>query len=148
LKVLLTKDVPKIGRAGEIKEVADGHARNFLIPRGLAIVATEGKMRQAAAENTAAAKRESRRQAEGRALADRVKQATVTIRARVGEQHRLFGAVTAADIAAELSRQIGTEIDRRHVELAEPLKHLGTFTVPVRVAPKIMSEVTIVIDRA
>jgi large subunit ribosomal protein L9 len=146
VKVLLTKDVPNVGRAGETKDVADGYARNFLLPRGLATVATEGAVKQAAERKTLVQRREAKKKAEIGSLATTLNQTQVTFKAKVGEQHRLYGSITAADVAEEISRVIGQPIDKRDVELGEPIRHLGTFKVPVRLGPNAVPAVTVVVE--
>lgn len=146
MKVILTQDVPTLGRAGELKDVADGYARNFLIPRGLARPATTAAVKQAATQKQVVERKQAKAQAEVKELAATLSNTQLVFKAKVGEQHRLFGSITSADIADELSRKIGQPIDKRHVELAEPIRHLGEFKVPVRLAPKIEPDVTIVVE--
>jgi large subunit ribosomal protein L9 len=135
-----------VGRAGETKDVADGYARNYLLPRGLATVASEGALKQAAERKTLVQRREAKKKAEIGSLATTLNQTQVTFKAKVGEQHRLYGSITAADVAEEISRVIGQPIDKRHVELGEPIRHLGTFKVPVRLGPKPVPAVTVVVE--
>lgn len=146
MKVLLTQAVPGLGRAGEVKDVADGYARNFLIPRGLARPATEAALKEAAQARQVAERKQAKVQAEVKELAATVERTQLVFKAKVGEQHRLFGSITAADIADELSRKVGQEIDKRHVELGEPIRHLGEFKVPVRLAPRVEPVVTVVVE--
>jgi large subunit ribosomal protein L9 len=146
VKVLLTKDVPNVGRAGETKDVADGYARNYLLPRGLASVATEGAVKQAAERKTVVQRREAKKKAEIGSLATTLSQTQVTFKAKVGEQHRLYGSITAADVAEEISRVVGQPIDKRDVELGEPIRHLGTFKVPVRLGRNAVPAVTVVVE--
>ncbi len=146
MKVLLTQAVPSLGRAGELKDVADGYARNYLIPRGLARPATEGALKEAAQAKRVAERKQAKVQAEVKELAAAVSSTQLVFKAKVGEQHRLFGSVTAADIADELSRKVGQEIDKRDVELGEPIRHLGEFKVPIRLAPKVEPVVTVVVE--
>ena len=146
MKVLLTQNVPNLGRAGELKDVADGYARNYLIPRGLARPATEGALKQATAAKQVAERKQAKAQLEIKELAATLSATQVVFKAKVGEQHRLFGSITAGDIADELSRKVGHPIDKRHVELSEPIRHLGEFKVPVRLAPKVEPAVTVVVE--
>lgn len=146
MKVLLIETVPNLGKAGEIKEVPDGYARNFLLPRGLATAATASAVKQAATTKQAEQKRAARVVAERQELARKLNQTEVVFKARVGEQHRLFGSITASDIADELSRKVGQDIDKRDIELSEPLRHLGTFKVPIRLGPKLIPNVTVVVE--
>ena len=146
MKILLLKDVVNVGASGEVKAVADGYARNFLIPRGLATVATTTEINNVVATREATARRQARLQASEQKLAEKIGHTSLTIRARVGGQHRLYGAVTAADVARELNKVLGATIDRRRVELAEPIHHLGTFKVPVRIAAELNPSVTVNVE--
>jgi len=146
VKVILLKDVPGTGKAGTLSDVKEGHARNFLIPRGLATVATTTEINNVVATREATARRQARLQASEQKLAEKIGHTSLTIRARVGGQHRLYGAVTAADVARELNKVLGATIDRRRVELAEPIHHLGTFKVPVRIAAELNPSVTVNVE--
>lgn len=146
MKVILTQDVATLGRTGDLKDVADGYARNFLIPRGLARLATAAVTKQAATHKQVVERKQAKAQAEVKDLAATLSNTQLVFKAKVGEQHRLFGSITSADIAEELSRKIGQPIDKRHVELAEPIRQLGEFKVPVRLAPRVEPDVTIVVE--
>lgn len=148
MKVILKKDVPNLGRAGEVKEVANGYARNYLIPQGLAVPATPQALRQLEAEKAAAARQAAREAAEARALAERLSQLALTLPVRVGEQGRLYGAVTAQDIAAAISQAVGREIDRRQIELEEPIRQVGIYEVPVRLTREITAKVRVIVQPA
>ncbi len=147
MKALLLQDVGGLGRAGEIKEVAEGHFRNYLAPRGLAAPATEATLKRVAQQKEVTARREARAASANRSLADRISQTQVTFRVKVGEQHRLYGAVTAADVAERLRQVLGHEIDKHHVELEEPIRHLGTYEVPVHLAKGVEPKVKVVVER-
>lgn len=146
MKVLLTKDVPNLGKAGETKEVANGYARNYLIPQGMATLATKGAVKQASAEKEVAQRREARHQGEQRELADKIKNVELVFKAKVGEQHRLYGSITAGDIAEELGHRVGQPIDKRHVELEDAIRHLGSFKVPIRIGSNLVPEVNVVVE--
>jgi large subunit ribosomal protein L9 len=146
MKVLLNESVKNVGRAGEIKEVKNGYARNYLIPRGLATMATGGTVQQAEAQRQAEERREARNISANQTLGNKVAAATITLRARVGEQGRLYGAITATDIATALTAEVGQEIDRRRVELEEPIRQLGEYKVPVRLARDIVPQVTVTVE--
>ena len=146
MKVLLNESVKNVGRAGEIKEVKDGYARNYLIPRGLATMATVGTVKQAESQRQAEERREAKNLSANQALGNKVGGATITLRARVGEQGRLYGAITATDIATALTAEVGQEIDRRRVELEEPIRQLGEYKVPVRLARDIVPQVTVTVE--
>ena len=147
MKVLLNESLKNVGQAGEIKEVKNGYARNYLIPRGLATMATSGTVRQAESQRQAEERREARNISANQSLGDKVAAAAITLRARVGEQGRLYGAITASDIATALTAEVGREIDRRRVELEEPIRQLGEYKVPVRLARDIVPEVTVVVEK-
>jgi len=142
IEVILREDVPSLGRAGELVRVRPGYARNYLLPKGLAFEATEGNRRRIAAETRV---REARRQAErveAEGLAARLASVTLTIASKAGEEGKLFGSVTAQDIADALAAQ-GLAVDRRRIELEHPIKALGTHTVPVRLHPEVHAEVRV-----
>lgn len=146
MKILLVKEVPNIGRAGETKNVADGYARNFLLPRGFATLATTGALKQLEEEKQVQQRKETRAKVELSQLSSILGETQVSFKAKVGEQNRLFGSITSADIARAVSGKIGHSIDKRHVELAEPIRHLGTFKVAIRVGPKSSPSVTVIVE--
>lgn len=147
MKVLFVKDVKGTARGGEVKEVADGFARNFLLPKGLAVVATEGAQRSVSVQKQIAQTKKERAKTEAEALAEQLAGIRVTFKAKVGDQHRLYGSITSADIAEAVSKELGQELDKRKIELGEPLKHLGEFQVPVRVTADLEPRVTVVIEK-
>jgi len=147
MQVLLLKDVEQLGHSGEIKKVSDGYARNYLIPRGLAIAATPGAVKQAEQQRTLTARREVRVLSEAQTLAQALDGMTVSFHARAGEGERLYGSITNADIADALAAKLGREVDKRKIELEEPLKQLGTHAVTIHLAPRAEAKVTIVIER-
>ncbi len=149
MKVILLQDINGLGKAGDLKEVANGYARNYLLPRQLAAGATPGlvanRMQRIAAEQ-----RKAEKQAElNRQQAERLSQITLTFKAKVGSQGRLYGSITSQDIANALRNAENISLDRRLIELSDPIRSLGTFTVPVKIAPKLEPKLTInVIDEA
>ena len=146
MKVVLREDVKGLGVAGDVKDVADGYARNFLIPRQLAAPATAGALKNVEAQKAAAARRQAQLDAEARALAARLNNTTLTVKARVGGQERLYGSITAADIASALGRELGTSFDRRKLNLEEPIRELGTHTVPVHLARDVTTTLTVRVE--
>ena len=145
MKVILTRDVPKLGKSGEMKQVADGYATNFLIPQGVAVPAAGGAYR---AWQHDIANREEKRQkerAEAEIAATRIASTTLTMGVKVGEGGKLYGSITAKDIADALARR-GIDIDRHKIDLDEPLKTLGTYKVAIKVIAGTTSEVTIVVE--
>ncbi len=145
MKVILTTEVAKLGKSGEMKDVADGYARNFLIPNKLAVPAAGGAYR--AWQHDIASREEKRRREreEAEIYATRVASTTLTMGVKVGEGGKLYGSITAKDIADALGRR-GILIDRHKVDLEEPLKTLGTYKVAVKVYPRMTPEVTVVVE--
>ena len=137
MKVVLTQDVPKLGDSGTLQDVKDGYARNFLIPQGLAAMATPGMVKQVEERQRAEARRVAKLEEEMRGLADRIEAANIEIIARVGEQGRLYGSVTSTEIAEKLSEAVGEEIDRRKLGLDEPIRSVGEYEIPVRLVGKL-----------
>jgi large subunit ribosomal protein L9 len=143
MKVLLKHDVPKLGKAGQTKNVADGYARNYLIPQGLAVLATPGAMKQADALAKAEQIRQAQLAADASALAEVLKQTTLTFTARAGEGGKLYGSITTQQIADELKTEAGLEVDKRKIVLREPIRSLGTHKVSVHLASELQPELTI-----
>lgn len=137
MKVVLRADVEHLGQKGDLVDVADGYARNFLVPRGLALRATSGIQKQADAMRRSRDARDRRDRDAAQAIADQLNAPTIQIQARAGEGGRLFGSVTSSDIAAAVQAQIGIEVDRHHISLGEPLKELGISEVAVRLHPDV-----------
>ena len=147
MKVLLTQDVAGLGKAGEIKKVAAGHGRNYLIPRGLAVLTRPDLVRQAEEQRLSAEKKTVRETADARALAQKMAQMTLTFKAKAGEQDKLYGSITSGDIVEELAKQLGREMDRRKVLLEQPLKQLGSHQVAIKLATDVTAELTVVVER-
>jgi len=144
VKVVLRDDVENIGRKGDLIEVTDGFARNFLVPRGLAMKATTGVVQQAEAMRRNREARDARDREAAQALADQLTGKRIELRARAGEGGRLFGSVTSADVVDAVRAQTGVELDRRKTQLAEPLKELGAVEVPVKLHADV--EVILTVD--
>jgi large subunit ribosomal protein L9 len=142
----LLKDIKRLGKAGELAVVSDGYARNYLIPRGLAVLATEGAVRSTEVQKAIEAEREERVRSDSTALAERLSEVTLTFKVKAGEKGRLYGSVTSADIAAEIERVTGHAVDKRKVELEEPIRLLGTHKVPLRLMPGVPCEVTVEVE--
>ncbi|MGH2681178.1 MAG: 50S ribosomal protein L9 [Actinomycetota bacterium] len=143
MKVILQRSVERLGDPGDVADVADGYARNYLIPRGLAVRAEKGAVRHAESLKRAHEVRTSAQKGEFETLAARLIQTTVVVTARVGEEGKLFGSVTAADVAEALSAQAGVSVDRRDVHLAEPIRSVGAHEVAVRLHPEVEPVVTV-----
>ena len=145
MKVILTKDVPKLGKSGEMKQVADGYATNFLIPQQLAVPAAGGAYRAWQHDIASREEKRQKERAEAEIAATRIASTTLTMGVKVGEGGKLYGSITSKDIADALARR-GIEIDRHKIELEEPLKSLGTYKVAVRVYAGMTPEVTVVVE--
>lgn len=143
MKVILLADVRNLGRKGATVEVAEGYGRNFLIPRGLAVEATTGNLKTAALQQAQAERKRAKEAAEAKELAARLSELTVTIRAKTGDKGRLFGSVTGQDVAQALAKQHKVKIDRRRLDLKEPIKQLGTYTVTVRLHPEATADLRV-----
>ncbi len=146
MKVIFVKDVVGSGEVGEVKEVARGFARNFLIPRGLAVEASAGAMKQAESRIRQEKERKEQEAKKLETLAGKIQGQEVHFKARVGSEDKLFGSVTAAQIAEELSRVLGVEIDKRHVALERPLRETGSHEVLVKLSGKAEATVTVVVE--
>lgn len=144
IEVILREDVKDLGQAGALVRVKPGYARNYLFPRGLAYEATEGNKRRIAAESRVRATRLAGEKAGAEALAAALAGVTVTIPAKAGDADRLFGSVTAQDIADALAAK-GHAVDRRRLELDHPIKHLGEHTVPLRLHPEVHADLKVVV---
>ncbi|GCE04140.1 50S ribosomal protein L9 [Dictyobacter aurantiacus] len=149
MKVILLQDVEGLGKVGDLKEVANGYARNYLLPRRLAAGATPGLIANRS-QRVAAEQRRMEKQAEtNRQLAERLGEVSLTFKAKVGTQGRLYGSITSQDIAAALRDAENVTVDRRVIALSEPIRALGSFTVPVRIAPQLEPKITVnVVDAA
>jgi large subunit ribosomal protein L9 len=147
MKVILLQDVEGLGEAGDLKDVANGYARNYLLPRRLAAGATPELLANHQQRIAADQRKREKQQESNQQQAERLGQVSLTFKARVGRQGRLYGSITSQDIAAGLRESEGITIDRRVIELPEPIRTLGTFKVPVKLAQKLEPEITVnVID--
>ena len=143
MKLILTQPVNKLGKPGEIVQVADGYGRNYLIPRQLAIPATAGNLKQAEKLSAEHERHEQRLRTDAESLAARLRETPVTVTARAGENEKLYGSITSSDVAEAIQAQLGVEVDRRRVELEEPIRQLGEHAVPVRLHPEVTAEVRV-----
>ncbi len=148
MKVLFKKDVPGVGRAGEVKDVADGYARNFLLPRGLGVAATATTLKQVGEQKAAAARRAAEEEKDANDLKARLEAQPVVLEAKAGSQGRLYGSVTTADLASAVQRQLGTALDRREIEIAEPIRQVGTYTATARLHRNVVATLTLEVRAA
>jgi large subunit ribosomal protein L9 len=146
LKVFFIKDLSGKAKRGEIKEVADGYARNFLLPRGLAILATPGTVSNVQTHREQTAERQNLEQEKLTEIAHSIDGKQVTLRARAGAQERLFGSVTSTVIAQALSQLVGFKIDKRKIELDEPLRKLGNYDITIRLSKDVEAKIAVIIE--
>ncbi|MDX1600470.1 MAG: 50S ribosomal protein L9 [Anaerolineales bacterium] len=146
MKVLLLKDVYKLGRAGEVKKVADGYGRNYLLPQGLAVLATEGALRQADKIRKNAEQERQRLNEELSAVSEQLEELTLSFPMKAGETDKLYGSVTTMMIAESIEEETGIEIDKRDID-SEPIKSLGVHNAAVRLTIDLVPEVTILVHR-
>jgi large subunit ribosomal protein L9 len=144
MEVILRDDVRSLGKAGELVRVKPGYARNYLLPQGLAYEATEGNRKRIAAETKARSARLAGEKATAETFAQALSALTLTIPGKAGEEGKLFGSVTAADIAEAIAAQ-GHQVDRRRIELDQPIRHVGEHTVAVRLHPEVHADVRVTV---
>jgi large subunit ribosomal protein L9 len=147
MKVLLKRDVTKLGKAGVVKNVADGYGRNYLIPQGLAVLASPGALKQSETLAKAEQKRQAALASEASSLADQLAQISLTFKMRAGEAGKLYGSVTSQNIVDEVKKVASLDVDRRKVELREPIRSLGVHKVAVRLASELAPEITVNVVR-
>ena len=145
MKVILTQDVSKLGKSGEMKNVADGYATNFLIPQRLAVPAAGGAYRAWQHDIASREEKRQREREEAEIAANRIASTTLTMGVKVGEGGKLYGSITAKDIADALGRR-GIAVDRHKIDLEDPLKSLGTYKVAIKVFSGLTPEVTVVVE--
>jgi large subunit ribosomal protein L9 len=144
MKVLLKEDVPKLGSVGDEVEVKDGYGRNFLIPTGKALLATPKSLKQFRHQKSIVEHKVKKFKGIAQGVADQLAKLSLSVKKKVGDQGKLFGAVTSQEIAELVSAQ-GIEIDRRKIQLSEPIKSLGEFKIPVKLHPEITAELTLTV---
>lgn len=143
MKVILQQNVKGLGGPGQVVEVAPGYARNYLIPKGLAIEATKTNLEKLKSKEQAQEKQRERELAEAQKIAADLANITLVIPAKAGESGRLFGSITAADIAGAIRTKTGHDVDRRKIVLPEPLRQLGSTQVEVRLHPQVTVTITV-----
>lgn len=146
MEVILRDDIEKLGSRGQIVKVASGYARNYLLPKRLAVAATEANRKIVEQERQAHLRREAKVQAEATELAKLMTDVSVTIKQKAGDQDQLFGSVTAKDLAEALEKS-GYQVDRRKIQLHEPIKTLGEFKVPVRLHRDVTVDLTVHVEK-
>lgn len=143
--VILNRDVKGTGKAGDIVKVSDGYARNMLIPKGYAKEATEGNVRNLEKQKAMAAEKKAEEKAAAQALAEKVNAASVTIKTKAGEGGRIFGSITSKDIADALADQRKLTVDKKKIQLDNPIKQTGELTVDIKLYPEVMAKLKVII---
>jgi large subunit ribosomal protein L9 len=143
MKVIFMEDVPNVGKAGQIKDVADGYGSNFLIPHKLAVAAKPGDIKNVEAQIKARARVAAKTEAEMKALAAELENKEITIKAKVGQQDRLYGSITSADISAGLSSAFKVNVDKKKIELAETIRSVGTYEATIKLAKDITAKIKV-----
>jgi large subunit ribosomal protein L9 len=146
MKVVFLQNVEGMAQIGQVKEVADGYGRNFLLPKKMAALATPGAMRQAEVQVKVEAARVAKQEAELSDLAKKLEAAGITIKVKAGEEGKLFGSVSSADIAQGLLQVANLEVDRRKIELEEPIKQVGTYEVILRLSKTVTARLKVVVE--
>ncbi len=144
MKLILRQDVENLGKGGEVVDVKPGYGRNFLLPRGLAVTANPKNVRELEHQKSVAAAKAAKLKASAQAVAKRLAETPVTLKRKVGEQDKLYGSVTALDVAEALAAR-GLEIDRRSIDLGEPIKTVGDFDVPVKLHSEVVGKVKVTV---
>ena len=145
MKVAFLEDVPKVAKAGEIKEVADGYGRNFLIPQKLAVLASPSALSTLETQTKIRARSQTQNEEEVTELARRLEGKEITLKARAGAQDHLHGSITSADIASELQNTAGLVVDKRKIELDEPIRQLGSYEVAIRLAKDMIPKIRVTV---
>ena len=143
MKIILRADVANVGKKGDLLDVADGYARNYLVPKGLALKAHPGAVAQAASMRRAREVQDAREREEAEALAQRLVPVVFRVEAKAGAEGRLFGSITATDVSSAVEAQTGVAVDRRRVHLEEPIKSLGVHQVPVKLHADVEFQLTV-----
>ncbi len=147
MKVILQEDVKKLGSRGEVKNVADGYARNYLIPKGLATEATPKAIKELEAKKEILERKENEELEKIKGVAKKLEEKQVTLKARVGEAGKLFGSITSKDIAGSLEEE-GIKIDRRKIDLDDPIRGLGVYNVPIKLHPEVVVEIKVIVEES
>ena len=145
MKVVFLEDVPKVANAGDIKEVTDGYGRNYLLPRKLAVLADPKATNIVETQRKARAKRQAEEESRVADLAEQLDGVEVSLKAKVGAKDRLYGSITSADIASELESSVGIVVDKRKIELDEPIHQLGSYEVAIRLAKDIIPSIRVTV---
>jgi large subunit ribosomal protein L9 len=143
MKVLFKRDVQDVAKAGQVKDVADGYARNFLIPKGFAVAATPTALKQVAELQAASVRHAAEAQTAAQELRSKLEAQAVVVEAKAGPQGRLYGSLTTADVASAVQKQLGETLDRRDLDIADPVRQVGSYQVVARLHPSVSATLTV-----
>lgn len=146
MKVVLMQEVKGLGQPGQIKDVADGYARNYLLPQGLATIATPGAVKEVEQRQATERKRQEKLDQEMRSVGKKLDGTNVKVRSKVGEGGKLYGSITTADIAEALEKQANQTVDKRKIEIEEPIRHVGEYKIPVRLSNNVTANINLVVE--
>ncbi|MGR6837303.1 50S ribosomal protein L9 [Syntrophomonas erecta] len=146
MKVIFLEDVKGKGKQGEIKEVADGYARNYLLPKGLAVEATQTRVKENQEKKRRKQKQQEKEKTEALELKKKLEGKSIRIKARTGGGDKLFGAVTAKEIADTINEQLGIQIDKKKVDFKDPIKHLGQYKIKLKIYPAIQTDIMVIVE--
>jgi large subunit ribosomal protein L9 len=147
MKVIFLQDVPNVAKAGNVKEVADGYSRNYLIPQKLAVIATPAELKKLEVQKQADTRREVRTEQEAEAFAKVLQDTTVVLKMRAGTKEKLYGSVTTADIAREIKKLTKQDVDKRRIALVEPIRELGSHQVSIKLTKDVTAVVNVVVEQ-
>lgn len=147
MDVILLEDVKSLGKKGDLVKVSDGYARNFILPKKLGLEATPKNLNDLKLQKAAKEKREREILEEARTLAEIIAQKSITLKLKIGEGGRTFGSISTKEIAQALKDQLGLEIDKKKLVLSDPLRNIGTYTVPIKLHAKVTAELKVRVDQ-
>jgi len=148
VEVILLEDVKSLGKKGEVVKVNDGYARNFILPKKLGVEKTDKTMHELKLQKAAEAKRQQELLEEAQALGKQIEAGSITLKIKGGEGGRTFGSVSTKEITVALKEQLNLEVDKKKLQLADPIRNFGTYHVPVRLHPKVTAEITVKVEQA
>jgi len=148
MEVILLQDVKSLGKKGEVVKVNDGYARNFILPKKLGVEKTEKALHELKLQKAAEEKHQQEILEEAQALAKNIEAGSITLKIKAGEGGRTFGSVSTKEIAVAMKDQLNLEIDKKKLQMADPIKNFGTYHVPVRLHPKVTAEITVKVEQA
>ena len=148
MEIILLQDVKSLGKKGEVVKVNDGYARNFILPKKLGVEKTDKALHELKLQKAAEEKRQQEILEEAQALAKNIEAGSITLKMKAGEGGRTFGSVSTKEIAVAMKEQLKLEIDKKKLQMADPIKNFGTYHVPVRLHPKVTAEITVKVEQA